>query len=271
MEKIISAMTETVTRLQTVSAWAQWQNNAEAMTKGSHEATRSSSEQEMKNMMMGINKMMLQQQQQMQKQMEMQMMMQQTMQQQTQQFMEEQTKMQQDMMKILVKGKSISEEKVSKDTGEGGRRHGLTRSGQQMPDSEHKGGKPAGLTSAEPPLTNSKSTIIGGRIRKKTASGDDGDDDGGDDDDNIEDMIAVTTKGETLDPDDKQDWDKEVYYTIRKIETYMDTIKPEQRKCPTDKKQFLTWLGDFEKYLDAAGIGEIHHEDWKRRPHLRES
>ena len=139
VEKIISAMTETVTRLQTVSAWAQWQNNAEAMTKGSHEATRSSSEQEMKNMMMGINKMMLQQQQQMQKQMEMQMMMQQTMQQQTQQFMEEQTKMQQDMMKILVKGKSISEEKVSKDTGEGGRRHGLTRSGQQMPDSEHKG------------------------------------------------------------------------------------------------------------------------------------
>ena len=45
VEKIISAMTETVTRLQTVSAWAQWQNNAEAMTKGSHEATRSSSEQ----------------------------------------------------------------------------------------------------------------------------------------------------------------------------------------------------------------------------------
>ena len=34
VEKIISAMTETVTRLQTVSAWAQWQNNAEAMTKG---------------------------------------------------------------------------------------------------------------------------------------------------------------------------------------------------------------------------------------------
>ena len=47
VEKIISAMTETATRLQTVSAWAQWQNNAEAMTKGSHEATRSSSEQEM--------------------------------------------------------------------------------------------------------------------------------------------------------------------------------------------------------------------------------
>ena len=47
VEKIISAMTETVTRLQTVSAWAQWQNNAEAMTKGSHEATRSSSEQEL--------------------------------------------------------------------------------------------------------------------------------------------------------------------------------------------------------------------------------
>ena len=64
MEKIISAMTETVTRLQTVSAWAQWQNNTEAMTKGSHEATRSSSEQEIKNMLIGINTMMLQQQQQ---------------------------------------------------------------------------------------------------------------------------------------------------------------------------------------------------------------
>ena len=67
VKKIISAMTETVTRLQTVSAWAQWQNNAEAMANGSHEATRSSSGQEIKNMMMGINTMMLQQQQQMQK------------------------------------------------------------------------------------------------------------------------------------------------------------------------------------------------------------
>ena len=68
----ITAMAKTVEHVNTRRAWTQWTRHTKKPVQSAHEAMENSSAQEIKEMMMGMSKMMLQQQEQVQKQMEMQ-------------------------------------------------------------------------------------------------------------------------------------------------------------------------------------------------------
>ena len=103
-------MAKTVEHVNTRRAWTQWTRHTKKPVQSAHEAMENSSAQEIKEMMMGMSKMMLQQREQVQKQMEMQIGMQQAMQQQTQQFMAETQRM---MEVMLNKGVTSSIDKAS--------------------------------------------------------------------------------------------------------------------------------------------------------------